>query len=348
MEFLLDADTNQAYFIEVNPRIQVEHTVTEEVTGVDLIKAQIRLAQGYLIGTDESGVPKQADIQLSGFAVQCRVTTEDPENGFTPDYGRIEAYRSAAGFGIRLDAGTAYPGAVITPYYDSPGESHRLEPRIPRLDCQDGSRPAGISRARVTTNLNFLVNLINHPSFAEGTYSTRFIDQTPSCINSPKTRPRQPSIAVCGGGECERPPGCDWSPRPRQPCPGPAALRCAGVILPGSKDRLNELGPAALGQWMRTQQQVLITDTTMRDAHQSLLATRMRTHDMVSIAPYYASLLPELFSLECWGGATFDVAMRFCRKTLRPPAPLAQSRAEYSPANAPARRQWSGLHQLPG
>lgn len=316
VEFLLDADTNQAYFIEVNPRIQVEHTVTEEVTGVDLIKAQIRLAQGHLIGTEASGVPAQENIQLSGFAVQCRVTTEDPENGFTPDYGRIEAYRSAAGFGIRLDAGTAYPGAVITPYYDSllvkvTAWSREYQDSIAKMD-----RALREFRVRgVTTNLNFLVNLINHPSFAEGTYSTRFIDQTPELYKFAKKRDRASRLLrfvaeVSVNGH----PDALGRPAPASRAPAPLPSIAPGAVLPGSKDRLDQMGAAALGQWMRSQQQVLITDTTMRDAHQSLLATRMRTQDMLNIAPYYASLLPDLFSLECWGGATFDVSMRFLQE----------------------------------
>ena len=316
VEFLMDADTGRFYFIEVNPRIQVEHTVTEQVTGVDLIKAQIRVCEGAAIGTPASGVPAQADIRLHGHALQCRVTTEDPENGFTPDYGRIQAYRSAAGFGIRLDAGTAYSGAVITPYYDSllvkvTAWSQDSDDAIRRMD-----RALREFRVRgLSTNLAFLVNVINHAQFRDGSYITRFIDETPELFHFPKRRDRATRLlrfiaetTVNGNPEVDgRAPA-----ESRQPALLPSAH--PGAPKPGARDRLLEIGPEAFSKWMRAETRVLLTDTTMRDAHQSLLATRMRTDDMLTIAPYYAALLPELFSLECWGGATFDVAMRFLKE----------------------------------
>jgi len=316
VEFLQDADGGRSYFIEVNPRIQVEHTVTECVTGIDLVKAQIRIAAGARIGTPESGVPAQADIHVSGHALQCRVTTEDPENDFVPDYGKIAAYRSPAGFGIRLDAGTAYTGAIITRSYDSllvkvTAWAPTAEETIARMH-----RALWEFRIRgVVTNLRFLDQLITHPRFAAGDYTTRFIEETPELLQWPRKRDRATRILsylgatiVNGNPEVQgraRPPRLAIPQLPPGPLPPPA---------PGSKQKLDELGPEAFARWMLGEQRVLITDTTLRDAHQSLLATRLRTIDMTAIAPYYASLLPQLFSLECWGGATFDVAMRFLRE----------------------------------
>ncbi len=316
VEFLMDADSGEFYFIEVNPRIQVEHTVTEQVTGIDLIKAQIRICEGAAIGTPASGVPDQAEIPLNGHALQCRVTTEDPENGFTPDYGRIQAYRSAAGFGIRLDAGTAYSGAVITPYYDSllvkvTAWSARRDDAIRAMD-----RALREFRIRgVASNLAFLENVINHRQFRDGNYTTRFIDETPELFNFSRRRDRATRLLrYIGEVTVNRHPEVEGrdQPRTRQPARLPAAE--AGFIPPGTRDKLLELGPEAFAGWMRTEPRVLLTDTTLRDAHQSLLATRMRSADMWTIAPYYAALLPQLFSLECWGGATFDVALRFLKE----------------------------------
>jgi len=316
VEFLQDADTGKFYFIEVNPRIQVEHTVTEMVTGVDLVKAQIRIAQGARIGDPESGVPAQPDIRLSGHAMQCRVTSEDPENGFIPDYGRITAYRSPAGFGVRLDAGTAYTGAFITRYYDS------LLVKVTTWAPTAAECGARMHRALwefrvrgVTTNLRFLDQVVTHPAFADGSYTTKFIDQTPELFQWPRRRDRATrllgfigDVIVNGNPEVAGRARQPAAPDPRLPRPAPAAPP------PGSRQILEERGPRGLAEWMLAQQQVLVTDTTLRDAHQSLLATRLRTHDMARIAPYYASLLPGLFSVECWGGATFDVSMRFLRE----------------------------------
>jgi pyruvate carboxylase len=317
VEFLQDADTGKFYFIEVNPRIQVEHTVTECVTGVDLVKAQIRIAGGAHIGTAESGVPRQEDIRVSAHALQCRVTTEDPENNFVPDYGRLTAYRSPAGYGIRLDAGTAYAGAIITRFYDSllvkvTAWSPTADETIARMH-----RALWEFRIRgVVTNLRFLDQLIMHAAFAKGDYTTKFIDQTPELFRIPRKRDRATrllnfigDVIVNGNPEVsgrELRPKTPVFPRvPRVPLP-PAT--------PGTKQRFDELGPERFADWMSGQKRVLLTDTSMRDAHQSLLATRFRTQDMALIAPYYASLLPQLFSVECWGGATFDVAMRFLKE----------------------------------
>ena len=314
VEFLLDADTNKFYFIEVNPRIQVEHTVTEAVTGIDIVKAQIRLSEGAEIGTDASGVPAQADIRLNGNAIQCRITTEDPEENFIPDYGRITAYREATGFGVRLDGGTAYSGAIITRYYD---------PLLEKVTCWAPSPEEAIARMDralrefrirgVQTNLAFLENIISHPDFIENRYTTRFIDTTPELFNFKRRQDRATKlltyiadVTVNGHPEVrDRPlPPAD-SPEPMVHDYEPL------IVIEGSRQILDRQGPRGLASWLKSQKQVLFTDTTMRDAHQSLLATRMRSFDITRIAQSYSRGLPNLFSLECWGGATFDVAMRF-------------------------------------
>jgi pyruvate carboxylase len=318
VEYLFDVDTGQYYFIEVNPRIQVEHTVTEVVTGVDIVKAQIRVTEGAKVGDDDSFIPLQKDISLRGHALQCRVTTEDPENNFTPDYGKIGVYRSAAGFGIRLDAGTAYAGAVITPYYDSllvkvTAWGHTPDEAAARMD-----RALREFRVRgLSTNLQFLENVIAHPLFRSGECTTRFIDTTPELFNFTKRRDRATrllkflgEVAINGNPEMK------GRVLPQLPLAAPLKPHCdlTTPIPKGTRDLLKELGPNQFSAWMKAQPQVLLTDTTMRDAHQSLFATRMRSNDMVEIAPHYARMLPGLFSLECWGGATFDVALRFLKE----------------------------------
>jgi pyruvate carboxylase len=327
VEFLEDVDTGRCYFIEVNPRIQVEHTVTEEVTGIDLVKAQIRIAGGARIGSAASGVPPQEEIRVSGHALQCRITTEDPENNFVPDYGKIAAYRSPAGFGIRLDAGTAYSGAIITRSYDSLLVKVTAWAPTPEETIARMHRALWEFRIRgVVTNLRFLDQLITHPRFAQGEYTTRFIDQTPELYRSPAKRDRATRL-LAGIGATIVNGNAEVKSRPRpahfalpQPPPGPLA-----APAPGTKQKLEELRPEGFARWMLGEERVLLTDTAMRDAHQSLLATRLRTVDLVGAAPYYASLTPQLFSLECWGGATFDVALRFLRED--PWERLAQLRA---------------------
>ncbi len=318
VEFLMDADTEEFYFIEVNPRIQVEHTVTEAVTGIDIVKSQIRITEGVRIGDPDGPVPLQEAIRLNGNALQCRVTTEDPEKNFTPDYGRIQAYRSAAGFGIRLDAGTAYSGAVITPYYDSllvkvTAWAQTAEEAVHRMD-----RALREFRIRgVASNLQFVENVINHPAFIAGTLTTRFIDTTPELFRFSRRRDRAQKllryvteITVNGHPDVKGRTKPDFDQlhlvMPAHPV--------HGAPPPGTRDRLKSLGAREFAQWMLAQPRTLLTDTSMRDAHQSLFATRMRTIDMARIAPYYAHMLPGLFSLECWGGATFDVAMRFLKE----------------------------------
>ncbi|GGE49755.1 pyruvate carboxylase [Agaricicola taiwanensis] len=313
VEFLQDADTGKFYFIEVNPRIQVEHTVTEEVTGIDIVKAQIKILEGAAIGTPESGVPAQPDIRLNGHAVQCRITTEDPEHNFIPDYGRITAYRGATGFGIRLDGGTAYSGGLITRYYDPLLEKVTAWAPTPGEVIKRMHRALREFRIRgVATNLPFLEAIITHPSFRDNSYTTRFIDTTPELFASVKRQDRATKLLnyiadVTVNGH----PEARDRPKPKANIAPPNVPFMPGDIQPGTKQKLDELGPEKFASWMRGEKRMLITDTTMRDGHQSLLATRMRTYDIARIASTYARTLPELFSLECWGGATFDVSMRF-------------------------------------
>ncbi len=313
VEYLMDMDTDAIYFIEVNPRVQVEHTVTEEVTGVDIVKSQIKIAQGAAIGDPESGVPAQDQVTLNGNALQCRITTEDPMNKFIPDYGRISAYRGANGFGIRLDGGTAYSGALITPFYDSLLEKLTAWAPTPQEAVKRMLRAVREFRIRgVATNLRFLEAVIDHEDFQSGRATTRFIDETPALFDLAPRRDRATrllsflgEVLVNGNPEVAG-----------RPAPGPLSVPDlpalpAGDPPAGSKQRLEALGPQGFAAWMRDQDKVLLTDTTFRDAHQSLFATRMRSYDLLAIAPHYARMAPEMLSLECWGGATFDVAMRF-------------------------------------
>jgi pyruvate carboxylase len=315
IEFLMDMETGRFFFIEVNPRVQVEHTVTEEVTGIDIVRAQILIAEGKSL-MEATGTASQYDVRLSGHAIQCRITTEDPLNNFIPDYGRITAYRGATGMGIRLDGGTAYSGAVITRYYDSLLEKVTAWAPTPEAAIARMDRALREFRIRgVATNIAFVENLLKHPQFVNNEYHTKFIDQTPELFTFRKRRDRATKILtyiadVTVNGHPEtagraKPPAEARIPRPP---------KVTGTPARGTKDLLTERGPQAVADWMLAQKQVLITDTTMRDAHQSLLATRMRSIDMIRAAPAYATQLPQLFSVECWGGATFDVAYRFLQE----------------------------------
>jgi pyruvate carboxylase len=316
VEFLMDMDSGEFYFIEVNPRVQVEHTVTEEVTGIDIVRAQILIAEGKSL-VEATGVASQYDVKLDGHAIQCRVTTEDPTNNFIPDYGRITAYRGATGMGIRLDGGTAYSGAVITRYYDSLLEKVTAWAPTPEAAIARMDRALREFRIRgVSTNIAFVENLLKHPTFLNYQYTTKFIDETPELFDFKPRRDRATriltyiaDITVNGHPETEGRP----RPRPEIKDPKPPALRTDKPAM-GTRQMLDEHGPEAVAKWMKAQKQLLITDTTMRDGHQSLLATRMRSIDMIKAAPAYAANLPELFSVECWGGATFDVAYRFLQE----------------------------------
>ncbi len=314
VEFLLDADTQKFYFIEVNPRIQVEHTVTEQVTGVDLIKAQLLVSQGAALSDPAIDLPSQDVIATHGFALQCRVTTEDPANRFMPDYGRMTHYRSASGMGIRLDAGTAFSGAIVQPFYDSllvkvtawarhfKDATHRME------RCLQEFRVRGVK-----TNIPFLIKLVMHPALADGACTTSFIEDTPELFDLPTRRDRATKLltylaeTIVNGNPLvkDRP-----APTRRSPAPVPVVDSTAAPPN-GMRQKLQELGPEKFAQWIRRQKPLLMTDTTFRDAHQSLLATRLRTYDLLQIAEAYSRLCPNLFSIEMWGGATFDTSMRF-------------------------------------
>ncbi|WP_417692010.1 pyruvate carboxylase [Roseibium sp.] len=328
VEFLMDTDTDEVYFIEVNPRVQVEHTVTEEVTGIDIVKAQIQILDGHKIGSAESGVPEQADIRLNGHALQCRITTEDPEQNFIPDYGRITAYRGATGFGIRLDGGTAYSGAVITRFYDPLLEKVTAWAPTAEEACKRMDRALREFRIRgVATNLEFLENIIGHPKFRASDYTTRFIDTTPELFAQTRRQDRATKLLTyIADVSVNGHPETRDRPEPSKDAMLPEVPHFGETKPDGTRQLLDQLGPKGFASWMKDQKRVLVTDTTMRDAHQSLLATRMRSHDIVRISDAYASGLPELFSLECWGGATFDVAMRFLTES--PWERLAQIRAK--------------------
>lgn len=313
VEFLQDSDSGEFYFIEVNPRVQVEHTVTEEITGIDIVKSQIKIAEGAAIGSENLGVPLQNEISMRGHAMQCRITTEDPENNFIPDYGTIAAYRSASGFGVRLDAGTAYAGAKINRAYDSllvklttRGNTHR-EVNQRMLRALREFRIRGVA-----TNLKFLENLLSLEDFVEANYTTKFIDQTPSLFQFSRRRDRATRLLrYVGETIVNGNPAVKGRPKPLNLAPPKLPLTSAKSCSSGTKQILDERGAKGLADWLLAEESVQITDTTFRDAHQSLLATRLRSHDLLAIAPYYAHELSELFSLECWGGATFDVSMRF-------------------------------------
>ena len=315
VEFLMDMETEQFYFIEVNPRVQVEHTVTEEVTGIDIVRAQILISEGKTIA-EATGKASQSEIRLNGHALQTRITTEDPQNNFIPDYGRITAYRSATGMGIRLDGGTAYAGGVITRYYDSLLTKVTAWAPTPQMAIARMDRALREFRIRgVSTNIAFVENLLKHPTFLDNTYTTRFIDETPELFRFPRRQDRGTKvltyiadITVNGHPETRDRP----EPRADIKIPKPPAKR--GEPRMGTRNLLEQQGPGAVADWMRAQKQLLITDTTMRDGHQSLLATRMRSIDMIRVAPAYAANLSGLFSVECWGGATFDVAYRFLQE----------------------------------
>ncbi len=310
VEFLVDKNGGY-YFIEMNPRIQVEHTVTEMVTGVDIVRSQILIAAGYPLSHPEIGLNRQEDVHVDGYAIQCRVTTEDPANNFAPDNGKITAYSSSGGFGVRLDGGNADVGTVISPYYDS------LLVKVTSWDhnfpaaCRKAARAINEVRVRgVKTNIPFVTNILAHPDFVAGRCHTKFIDETPELFDIVDSRDRATrvlryiaEIQVANPNAERRQYDTPRFPQPQAP------------LGPGLKQLLDEKGPKAVSQWVLEQKKLLLTDTTMRDAHQSLLATRMRTRDMVKGADGVADILRDCFSLEMWGGATFDVAYRFLHES---------------------------------
>lgn len=318
VEFLLDKDTGKFFFIEVNPRIQVEHTVTEEVTGVDLVSRQIWIAAGARLDSDEVRLHSQEQIKTNGYALQCRVTSEDPANEFIPDYGRILHYRSPGGMGIRLDAGNAYAGAIITPFFDSLLVKITAKGNRFPTACRRMERALAEFRVRgVKTNIPFLLNLVKHPDFTAGEFTTRSLDEKPELF---EFRPRKDratkllrylaDVTVNGHPDVESvPANVRRAPAPVQDFDN------SGDPPPGTRQILDREGAEGLAKWVLGQKRLLLTDTTMRDAHQSLLATRMRTYDLLHIAEAYAYRHSDLFSLEMWGGATFDTAMRFLKES---------------------------------
>ncbi|HLK62837.1 MAG TPA: pyruvate carboxylase [Bryobacteraceae bacterium] len=313
VEFLVDADSGEWYFIEVNPRIQVEHTVTEMVTGIDLVRCQIQVAQGLALHGPEINLPPQDRIPLYGYALQCRVTTEDAANNFVPDYGRISTYRSPAGFGIRLDGGSAYGGAVITPYYDSLLVKTTAWGREFRHACQRMDRGLREFRVRgVKTNIPFLENVVNHADFQSGRVTTRWLEETPALFRFVPRKDRATKLlgyladVIVNGN-----PAVAGKPAPTRLRTPQVPAHDASTPPSGTRQLLQQLGAEGLAKWVRKQSRLLLTDTTFRDAHQSLLATRVRTYDMLTIANFVSHRLHNLFSLEMWGGATFDVTMRF-------------------------------------
>jgi pyruvate carboxylase len=316
VEFLYDVDTSKWYFIEVNPRIQVEHTVTEMITGIDLVRSQILVAQGYQLHEPPISLPQQADVPLHGAALQCRVTTEDPDQNFAPDYGKLSTYRSPAGFGIRLDGGTAYAGAQLAAYYDSLlVKVTAWGSNLPEA-CQRMDRALREFRIRgVKTNIPFVENVVNHPKFRSGEVTTSFLEDYPELFKFPSRGDRATKILsylgdviLNGNPEVKGkavPATFESAPLPK----------LAGIAPPaGTRPLLQKLGPKEFAAWTRKEKRLLITDTTLRDAHQSLMATRVRTHDLLATASAIAQRLPNLFSLEMWGGATFDTSLRFLRE----------------------------------
>jgi len=314
VEFLVSGDN--FYFIEVNPRVQVEHTITEMITGIDIVQTQILVAEGYELFGEKIGMPQQEDIITHGFAIQSRVTTEDPLNNFMPDAGKIMAYRSGGGFGVRLDAGNAYQGSIITPFYDSllvkvTTHAHTFEQAASKM-----IRNLHEFRIRgIKTNIPFLINVVKHEKFINGDYDTSFIDETPKLFIFPKRKDRGTKLLnYIGTVTINGFPGVEKKKRPVFEKPRVPKIPHNLEIQNGTKQILDEQGADGLVKWVKDRKEVLLTDTTFRDAHQSLLATRIRTNDFTHIAEPTAKLLPELFSMEMWGGATFDVAYRFLKE----------------------------------
>ena len=313
VEFLYDVDAQNWYFIEVNPRIQVEHTVTEVVTGIDIVRAQILVAQGHKLHEEPLSLPQQDKVPLYGAALQCRVTTEDPEKNFAPDYGRISTYRSPAGFGIRLDGGTAYSGALLAAYYDSLlVKVTAWGTNLPEA-CQRMDRALREFRIRgVKTNIPFLENVVNHPRFRASEVTTSFLDESPELFRFAGRGDRATKLlSYLGDVILNGNPEVKGKPVPAFTEAAPLPKVPGITPPPGTRQMLQKLGPKKFAAWARKEKRLLITDTTFRDAHQSLMATRVRSYDLLATASAVAQRLPNLFSLEMWGGATFDTSMRF-------------------------------------
>ncbi|MBU2947268.1 pyruvate carboxylase [Zobellia uliginosa] len=313
VEFLVD-DDGSIYFIEVNPRVQVEHTVTEMITNIDLIKAQLFIAGGYKLSDTQIKIQNQESVQVTGIALQCRVTTEDPSNDFKPDYGVVTTYRSASGFGIRLDAGSIYQGVVISPFFDSMLVKVSAHSRTLDGCCRKMRRALAEFRIRgVNTNMAFLDNILKHDTFREGKVTVNFIKNEPKLFEFVEPRNRANKLITFIGETIVNgnPDVKNYDPNRKFTKPKVPSFSKMESYPKGTKDILTELGPEKFAQWLKAEKKVHFTDTTMRDAHQSLLATRMRTVDMLKVAEGYAKNHPEIFSMEVWGGATFDVCLRF-------------------------------------
>jgi pyruvate carboxylase len=315
VEFLVNQN-GEFYFIEVNPRVQVEHTITEMITGIDIVQSQIMIAEGEHIHGERLGIPEQEEIDCHGYAIQCRVTTEDPENNFMPDTGKLMAYRSGGGFGVRLDAGNAYQGAVITPYYDS--LLVKLSTWALNFDHASSKMVRNLKEFRIRgikTNIAFLENVMKHENFRSGVYDTSFIDSSPELFVFPKRKDRGTKmLSYIGNITVNGFPGLDKKKKPSFSKRRVPHLKYSEEIPRGTKQILDEEGAEGLVQWVKEQKKTLLTDTTFRDGHQSLLATRMRTTDLLHIAGPTARMTPNLFSMEMWGGATFDVSLRYLKE----------------------------------
>lgn len=313
VEFLVDSD-ERIYFIEVNPRIQVEHTVTEMITGIDLIKTQIYIADGYKLSSPEIGLPDQAHVMKNGFAMQCRITTEDPSNGFKPDYGTLITYRNATGFGVRLDEGSTYPGMKISPFFDSMLVKVSTQGATLVDAARKMNRALREFRIRgVKNNIQFLENLINHPVFVEGKATVNFIQEYPELFAITTGLDRGTRVLSFLGDISlnGNPDVKNFDPKVRLEKPPIPEFDHLAPYPKGTKDMLTELGAEGFCSWLKNEKKIYYTDTTFRDGHQSLLATRMRTYDMLKVAEAYAKDHPQTFSMEAWGGATFDVCLRF-------------------------------------
>ncbi|GAA3616933.1 pyruvate carboxylase [Flavivirga amylovorans] len=316
VEFLVDED-DSIYFIEVNPRIQVEHTVTEVVTNIDLVKTQLFVAGGYKLSDQQIKITNQETIKITGYALQCRITTEDPQNDFKPDYGTISAYRSASGFGIRLDAGSIYQGVTISPFFDSMLVKVTANSRTLDGASRKVRRALAEFRIRgVKTNIPFLINILKHDTFKKGKITVNFIKSNPDLFNFKESRNRATKIItylgdtiINGNEDVKKLDPSKTFVKPKIP-----KFDLTANHTEGTKDLLTKLGPEKFSKWLKNEKKIHFTDTTMRDAHQSLLATRMRTFDMMKVAEGYAKNHPEIFSMEVWGGATFDVCMRFLQE----------------------------------
>lgn len=313
VEFLVDKDEN-IFFIEVNPRIQVEHTVTEEITGIDIVRSQILIAEGNKLHERPIEIPTQDKLTFTGVAIQCRITTEDPQNDFKPDYGTIIAYRHAGGYGIRLDEGSSYQGVKVSPFFDSMLVKITAKGRTLKGARRRMLRALREFRIRgVKTNILFLENVLNHNEFESGQITVRFIEKYPALFQFEVRQDRgtkllryMADVMVNGNPDVSKIDRTRIFHTAKVP-----EFNRSEKIIPGTKQKLDDLGPEKFAQWLKDQKQVMFTDTTLRDAHQSLLATRVRTQDMLKVAESFSHRHPELFSMEVWGGATFDVALRF-------------------------------------